>query len=102
MSRFFLLPLSLTLALPLLKAEWPQIFGPNRDGHSSETGLNWAWGKDGPPVAWSRDVGAGFAGVAVADGSAFLFHRVGDSEVLEALDPATGKPKWKYEAPTKY
>jgi outer membrane protein assembly factor BamB len=83
-------------------ADWPNIGGPKRDYHSAETGLNWAWGKDGPPVAWRRDVGAGFAGVAVADGSLFLFHRVGNEEVLAALDPATGNEKWKYAARTRY
>ncbi len=83
-------------------ADWPNIHGPNRDNHSAETGLNWAWGKGGPPAAWSLDVGAGFAGVAVSGGSVFLFHRVGDEEVLAALDPATGKEKWKSAAPTKY
>jgi outer membrane protein assembly factor BamB len=96
----FTLALALTPALPA--ADWPNIHGPNRDSHSAETGLNWAWGEAGPPVAWALDVGAGFAGVAVSGGSVFLFHRVGAEEVLTALDPATGKEKWKYSARTKY
>ncbi|HET6574586.1 MAG TPA: PQQ-binding-like beta-propeller repeat protein [Fimbriiglobus sp.] len=90
------------VALGTCAADWPNIHGPGRDNHSAETGLNWAWGKDGPPVAWSLDVGAGFAGVAVAGGSVFLFHRVGRDEVLTALDPASGKEKWKYAARTRY
>lgn len=94
--------LVLPLSLPLLAADWPQHLGPNRDGHSSETGLNWTWGKGGPPVAWKKDVGSGFAGVAAAGGKVFLFHRVGDQEVLAALDPATGNEAWAYKARTKY
>lgn len=90
------------VALGTCAADWPNIHGPNRDNHSAETGLNWAWGKDGPPAAWTLDVGAGFAGVAVSGGSVFLFHRVNAEEVLTALDPATGKEKWKYSARTKY
>ncbi|HVK17682.1 MAG TPA: PQQ-binding-like beta-propeller repeat protein [Fimbriiglobus sp.] len=99
----FALALTLALTLPpaLLAADWPNIHGPNRDNHSAETGLNWAW-KDGPPVAWRLDVGAGFAGVAVSGGSVFLFHRVNAEEVLTALDPATGKEKWKFAARTRY
>jgi len=83
-------------------ADWPQILGPNRDGHSRETGLNWNWGPDGPPVLWSRPVGAGFAGVAVAGNLAVLFHRVEDQELLLALDPKTGKELWNFAAPTRY
>ncbi len=98
--------LSLALVLtPALRAEggdWPNLHGPARDNHSAETGLNWTWGKDGPPIAWKLDVGAGFAGVAVAGGSVFLFHRVGTEEVLTALDPATGKEKWKHAGRTRY
>jgi outer membrane protein assembly factor BamB len=83
-------------------ADWPNIHGPTRDNHSVETGLNWNWGKDGPSAAWALDVGAGFAGVAAADGSVFLFHRVGNEEVLAALDPTTGKERWRYAARTRY
>lgn len=83
-------------------ADWPHLHGPARDGHSAEVGLNWDWPKAGPPAAWAIDVGSGWAGVAVADGVVFLFHRVGDDEVVAALDPATGKEKWKFAARTKY
>lgn len=96
------LALALAAAFTLPAADWPEIHGPNRASHSPETGLNWDWGKDGPAVAWGRDVGAGFAGVAAAGGSVFLFHRVGDEEVIEALDPATGKPRWRHAARTRY
>src|SRR5262249_20126993 len=44
----------------------------------------------------------GWAGPVVANGRVFLFHRVGDDEVLEALDPATGKQHWAFKYPTKY
>lgn len=90
------------VALSTCAADWPNIHGPGRDNHSAETGLNWEWKGNGPPVAWSLDVGAGFAGAAVADGRVFLFHRVGAEEVLAALDPASGKEKWKYAARTRY
>ena len=87
---------------PLPAADWPHMLGPNRDGQSTETGLNWTWGANGPPIAWSLDVGTGFAGVSVANGRVFLFHRIGDDEILTALEPATGKETWKYTARTRY
>lgn len=85
-----------------LGADWPNHHGPGRDNHSAETGLNWTWGPKGPPITWSRDVGAGFAGVAVAEGTVVLFHRVEGKEVVEALEAATGKRRWLYSAPAKY
>lgn len=83
-------------------ADWPQFHGPARDGHSSEAGLNWAWPKGGPPVAWKIDAGAGWAGPVVAGGRVILFHRVGGDEVVAALDPATGKELWAFAYRTRY
>jgi outer membrane protein assembly factor BamB len=102
MSRLLALSLTLALANTLPAADWPQYLGPNRDGHSAETKLNWDWPKDGPPVAWKKDVGTGWAGPVVAGGKVLLFHRVGDEEVLAALDPATGEEKWAAKYLTKY
>ena len=86
----------------LLAADWPGYLGPTRDGHSAETQLKWDWPKDGPPAVWKIPVGRGFAGVAVAEGKVFLFHRVENDEVLAALDPATGKELWKFAYRTRY
>ena len=102
MSRLLALFLLLTFALALPAADWPQFLGPNRDGHSAETKLNWDWPKDGPPIAWKKDIGSGWAGPVVADGKLLLFHRVEGDEVLAALDPATGKELWTSKYATRY
>jgi outer membrane protein assembly factor BamB len=98
-TAFFL---TLALAPTLPAADWPQLLGPARDGHSTETGLSWDWPKGGPPVAWTKDVGTGWAGPVAAGGRVILFHRVGGDEVVAALDPATGKELWAATYPTKY
>jgi outer membrane protein assembly factor BamB len=90
------------LAATLLGADWPQFLGPARNGTSAEKGLNWNWPDKGPTVVWSKAVGAGFSGPVVADGKVILFHRVDDDEVIDALDPATGKELWRYKSPTQY
>jgi outer membrane protein assembly factor BamB len=87
----------------LTKADdWPQYLGPHRDGTSAATGLNWNWPSEGPPVVWSREVGAGFAGVVVADEKVILFQRIDNEEVVEQLDAATGKPLWTFAYRTRY
>ena len=49
-----------------------------------------------------KDVGQGFSAPVVAQGRLILFHRLGDKEVIEALDAATGKPVWKFDYATRY
>jgi outer membrane protein assembly factor BamB len=97
-----ILGLSLTLTFTLQAADWPQILGPNRDGHSSETKLLWEWPASGPPIAWKKDVGTGWAGPVVAKGKLILFHRVDEEEVVACLDPATSKELWTFKYRTKY
>lgn len=90
-------------ATALPAGDWPQILGPNRDGRAAaDEKLADSWPKDGPNVVWQREVGGGFAGLAVAGNTAVLFHRVGDEEIVEALDTLTGKLKWKDGSPTSF
>jgi outer membrane protein assembly factor BamB len=100
----FVLSGSLVVAVcpRLAAADWPQLLGPGRDGQTAETGLAWDWPAGGPPVAWSRDVGHGWAGPVVAGGRLILFHRVGDEEVVAAIDPVSGKDQWTFRYPTRY
>lgn len=94
-------PLSAALLalLPLLAAaDWPGFLGPTRDGQSADTGLNWDWARTKPAADWAFDVGSGNAGPVAAGGVVFVFHRLGDEEVLTAVVADTGKPKWTYKA----
>jgi outer membrane protein assembly factor BamB len=107
MSLSSILRLSVMGALLLLPdalraADWPQLLGPTHNGVSAETGLARSWPAKGPPVVWEHEVGEGFSAPVVADGTLVIFHRVGDEEVVEGLDAATGKPRWKFAYPTKY
>jgi len=83
-------------------ADWPQFLGPLRNGTYSGPPLARTWPKEGPPVIWKRDVGAGFAGPAVSDDRLILFHRLGDQAVVECLAARTGKEIWKAAYPTDY
>jgi outer membrane protein assembly factor BamB len=92
----------LTAIANVSAADWPQFLGPTRNGVSTETGLAKSWPEMGPPVVWEREVGEGFSAPVVSGDTLVLFHRVGDEEVVEAVDAATGKPRWKFAYPTKY
>jgi outer membrane protein assembly factor BamB len=91
-------------SLPFLArgADWPQFLGPERNGTSAEKGLLATWTKKGPPLVWEMDVGEGYSGPVVAGNRLILFHRVGDQEVVQCLDAATGKKRWKHSNATAY
>ena len=97
--RCLLLVMIATLAAPA--EDWPDFRGPRRDGRSAEP-IGLQWGGAGPTVLWDKSVGAGFSNPVVAHGRVILFHRVGEQEVIEALDAATGKTVWKFAYPTSY
>lgn len=83
--------------------EWPQILGPDRNGIAADDEvLSDEWPAEGPYTLWQREVGSGYAGVAVADKRVMLFHRVEEEDVTEALDAATGKTLWTDEQPTTF
>ena len=82
--------------------DWPQFLGPGRDGRYTGPPLAESWPGGGPTQLWSRPVGAGFAGPAVAGGRVILFHRLGAREVVEALDAGTGDTVWRYDYATSY
>jgi len=99
----FVVAFSLNSFAPGLHAgDWPQILGPNRNGVAVDERLLPEWPANGPAEVWSCEAGEGFAGVAVNSGTLVLFHRVADSEVVEARDAATGKPMWSMKFPCDY
>jgi len=97
-----LILLSLLVTTRANAADWPQFLGPNRDGHSPETGLLREWPTAGPTKLWEQSVGSGYAGPAAAGGRLILFHRIEGDEIVECVDAKTGEPKWKYTIPTGY
>jgi outer membrane protein assembly factor BamB len=90
------------LGTPVLAADWPQFLGPGRNGVYSGPALSESWGATGPRIVWRRSVGQGLSGPVVSGNRLILFHRVANREVVEAMDPATGKTLWEYGYPTTY
>jgi outer membrane protein assembly factor BamB len=102
MRSFTIACLSVFVGGSAIAADWPQFLGPTRNAVSAETGLAKSWPDKGPPVLWEREVGEGYSAPVVSGDTLVLLHRVGDDEVVEALDAATGKPRWKFAYGTKY
>ena len=82
--------------------DWPQIHGPQRNAKADQEKLAETWPTGGPKMIWRRDVGSGFAGVAVVGDACILFHRVGDEAIAQRLNVSTGQPVWTKKFPTHY
>ena len=88
-------------SLPLISAlaqsgEWAQWGGPHRDFKSDVTGLAASWPAGGPRTLWSRELGDGYSAIAVEGSTLYTMYRVGERDVVVALDAATGKTVWEY------
>ena len=94
--------LALCTGLETGAADWPQFFGPDRNGIYSGPELSETWDSAGPPVAWRKDVGAGLSGPVIVDGRVVLFHRVRNREIVEAFDAGKGTSLWQYGYSTTY
>ena len=100
--RSFLFPalaLALALSTPVLASDWPQFLGPNRDGHTSETGLLKKWPEGGPKLKWkAKDLGDtfSFSAPAVVKGRIYLLagYKEGKEEHVFALDEKDGSKIW--------
>lgn len=104
--RFFLFVAAVSLATLARDgahaSDWPQFQGPQRNGHSPETGLARVWSDGGPKTLWSTPLKEGFGGPAIRDGKVFVLDREEDTrDILRCLDLATGESLWtvRYEAP---
>jgi len=75
--------------------DWPRFLGPRGDNTSGETGLIERWSTNGPPVLWEKTVGFGYSAPSVRGDFLVVHHRVGDEEIVEAMNPVTGDTKWQ-------
>jgi outer membrane protein assembly factor BamB len=96
--RFFAL---LTFALTIIAqaADWPEFMGPTRDQTSAETGLRDTLPA---PIIWEREIGTGYSAPSIRGGRLILHHRVGDHEVIEAMDAKTGKTLGRFPYGSKF
>ncbi len=116
---FFMLSISLTCARQIVAQtgsdDWPRFKGPAGDGVWKEENTINKFPVDGPTISWRTEIGAGYAGPAVADGRVFVTDRTSDAgkgkevenaikkagqiaggERVLCLDAKTGKEIWSH------
>ena len=91
-----------SMILPVGADDWPRFLGPYGNNTSSETNLLDRWSTNGPPILWDKSVGSGYSAPSLLGGLLVLHHRVGDEEIVEAMDPVSSKTKWRYAYPSRF
>ncbi len=82
--------------------DWPRFLGPKGNGVSGETGLLNRFPTNGPVQVWQKTVGTGYSAPSVRDGKLVVFHRQGNEEVVECLDAASGRSRWRHAYASRY
>lgn len=93
---------AMALATPVIAGDWPQILGPQRNGEAQGETLPNKLAAGAVQSAWDYKLGDGYAGPAVVGQRVIIFHRVDDSEVVEALEAASGQRLWSAPSPAGY
>lgn len=76
-------------------ADWPTWRGPNRDGHSPDTGLLGQWPAGGPRLLMTaKNLGTGFSSLAVVDGRIFTMGDRNGAQHIIALSDRDGSELW--------
>src|SRR6187455_953993 len=75
------------LATGAVTHDWTAFLGPTHNAVSTETLLSRTLP---PPLIWEFPKGTGYASPAIAAERLVFLHRLGDEEVVECLDSATG------------
>jgi outer membrane protein assembly factor BamB len=82
--------------------EWGQWAGPNRNFQVVARPIAQLWPETGPRVLWKHPMPFGNSSVVVDGKRLYTMYRDGDSEVVVALEAATGKPVWEYKYPAVF
>jgi outer membrane protein assembly factor BamB len=79
--------------------QWTQFGGPERNFHCPAGELAATWPEAGPPVAWRRVLGEGYAETVVDGERLYTLYRRDGKEVIACLARDTGATLWEHDYP---
>ena len=82
--------------------DWPGFLGRSGQPSSGETGLLREFGASGPRLVWELSKGTGYSSPAIQGDYLVYLHRSGSQEVVDCLQPETGKRYWSYRYRTDF
>lgn len=85
-----------------VNADWPRFLGPTDNCISPETHLLSSFPEGGLEKVWELEKGTGYTSPVIVDGKLVFFDRIEDEEIVDCLDPETGRRFWTYSYPVQY
>jgi outer membrane protein assembly factor BamB len=85
-----------------VRTDFPQLFGPNRDGKLTTPALDPDWAKNPPQLVWRQPIGGGWGAFSVAGNRAVTQEQEGENECVTCYEVTTGKQLWKWSTPGRY
>ncbi len=83
-------------------SDWPRFLGPSDNATSPETHLLDSFPEAGLTKVWELEKGKGYTSPVIVNDRLVLFDRINDEEVIDCLDPETGRRYWHYAYPVTY
>lgn len=83
-------------------ADWPRFLGPTDNVKTPETHLLERFPDGGLKPVWEMEKGSSYTSPVIAGGRLVVFNRFGDEEVVQCLEPETGKQFWSFRYPVVY
>ena len=96
MTRVFLLLFFSCISSTIQADDWPHFLGPNHNGHSAETGLDWDFEREDFKPVWTYEKGKGHAGPVVVDDHVVFIHQKDKNEEIVCLKAEDGSEIWKH------
>ena len=79
--------------------DWTAFLGPTHNGVSTETKLSRTLP---PPLVWEFPKGTSYSSPAIAGDRLLFIHRLGNEEIVECMDAATGASRWQFKYGTAF
>jgi outer membrane protein assembly factor BamB len=86
----------------VLRPDFPQFLGPNRNAVLPGPGLETNWMAHPPAVVWRQRIGAGWSGFSIVGDRAFTQEQRGEDECVVCYDLTTGRELWRHADQARY
>ncbi len=83
-------------------SNWPQLYGPHRNSVAGPAIRTPKFQGDRLDVLWSIPIGSGYGSPVVTDQYVVFNHRLGDEDIVQCVDAATGQSIWEYRVPNTF
>ncbi|HRQ89309.1 MAG TPA: PQQ-like beta-propeller repeat protein, partial [Bacteroidia bacterium] len=83
-------------------ADWPRFLGPTDNAKTPETHLLERFPEGGPQIVWEYEKGTSYTSPSIVGDRLVLFSHFDGDEVVQCLEPETGRPLWEHRYPVDY